>query len=450
MNTKLFGTDGIRARAGEFPLNSHAVIAIGQAIGEKLGGKVLVGQDTRMSSPWIFDLLRQGLSKTSATIEDAGVIPTPAIALLTKRSGYSGGLMISASHNPYEDNGIKVFAADGTKLNDADEAAIEKRIVELLASDMLREHTDAVPEHKISAANSTVWPERYQEILLSHFPPGQWLNGVRVVMDCANGAMSEVAPRLLMRLGAQVTVTHASPQGTNINAECGAVHMESVMASMKNASADFGMAFDGDGDRSLFVSSSGRLIDGDAVLLLMARRLKESGKLKPPAVIGTLMTNFSLERMLENEGIALTRVSVGDRYVFEEMLRSGSVLGGEPSGHIIFSDFRLSGDGLMTTLKVAEAMAAEHASFDDLTRDWVEAPQLLRNIRVREKAPLETLPAIQAKMAEVDHQLQGRGRLVVRYSGTEPVLRVMIESDDAARNERLMEELLAVICRGGL
>ncbi|MBI2149810.1 MAG: phosphoglucosamine mutase, partial [Acidobacteria bacterium] len=392
-----------------------------------------------------FDLLRQGLSKTSATIENAGVISTPAIALLTKWSGYSGGLMISASHNPYEDNGIKVFSADGTKLNDGDESAIEKRILELLASGKLREHVDAIPQQEISAVNSTVWPERYQEILLSHFPPGQWLNGVRVVMDCANGAMSEVAPRLVRRLGAQVKVTHASPQGTNINAGCGAVHMESVMASMKNASADLGVAFDGDGDRSLFVSSSGRLLDGDAVLLLMARRLKESGKLKPPAVIGTLMTNFSLEKMLKNEGVALTRVSVGDRYVFEEMLRSGSVLGGEPSGHIIFSDFRLSGDGLMTTLKVAEAMTAAHASFDDLTRDWVQAPQLLRNIRVREKAPLETLPAIQSKMIEAAHELQGCGRLVVRYSGTEPLLRVMIESDDAARNERLMEELLAVI-----
>lgn len=442
---KLFGTDGIRARAGDFPLNARALVAIGQAVGERLGGKVLIGQDTRVSSPWIFDLLKQGISKTTATIQDAGVIPTPAVALLTKWLGYSGGLMISASHNPYEDNGIKVFASDGTKLNDADEVEIESRIFELLGQDKSREQTDVVPAQTISAANTTGWPERYQEILLSHFSPGQWLSGLRVVVDCANGAMSEVAPQLLTRLGADVTLTHASPDGTNINAGCGAVHTESVMASMKNVAADFGVAFDGDGDRSLFVSGSGRLLDGDAILLLMARRLQHSGKLNPPVVIGTLMTNFSLERMLKNESIALTRVGVGDRFIFEEMLRSGSVLGGEPSGHIIFSDFRLSGDGLLTTLKVAEAMAGAQASFDDLTKDWVQSPQMLKNVRVRQRVPLDTLPAIQAKMVEVDRELQGCGRLVVRYSGTEPLLRVMIESDDAARNDRLMDELLATI-----
>jgi len=443
-STKLFGTDGIRARAGEFPLNSLAIIAIGRAIGEKLGGKIFIGQDTRMSSPWIFQLLRQGLSQTSAAVTDAGVIPTPGIALLTKSLGYSGGVMISASHNAYEDNGIKVFGADGTKLNDSDEALVEKRTFELLGSGA-QDHTDDVPQTSVSALNATGWLERYQEILLSHFPKRNWLDGMRIVLDCANGAMSEIAPRLLKKLGADVVVTHASPNGTNINAGCGAVHVEALQSMMMNASADFGVAYDGDGDRSMFMSKNSRLIDGDGILLLMARRLKKSGQLNPPVVIGTLMTNFSLERMLGNEGISLTRVSVGDRFIFEEMLRSGSRLGGEPSGHIIFSDFRLSGDGLLTTLKVAEAIASNHASFEDLTRDWIESPQLLKNIRVKNKVPLETLPAIQAKMAAVQHELQGCGRLVVRYSGTEPLLRVMIESDDAARNERLMGELLDTI-----
>jgi phosphoglucosamine mutase len=214
---------------------------------------------------------------------------------------------------------------------------------------------------------------------------------------------------------------------------------------MRAGLADFGVAFDGDGDRSMFMSGSGRLIDGDAVLLLMARRMKKSGQLHPPVVVGTLMTNFSLERMLANEGITLTRVAVGDRFIFEEMQRTNAQLGGEPSGHVIFPDFKLSGDGLLTTLKVAEAIANDRASFEDLTRDWVETPQLLKNIRVREKIPLETLPPIQAKMTEIQHELQGRGRFVVRYSGTEPLLRVMIESDDASRNDRLMEEMLAVI-----
>ena len=444
-STKLFGTDGIRARAGEFPLNSNAVVAIGRAVGEKLGGKVLVGQDTRISSPWIFGLLQQGIALTPASVTNAGVIPTPAIAVLTKSSGYSGGVMISASHNPYEDNGIKVFAADGTKLNDSDEARIEKRIAELLGSNGARESIDAVPPQKISAANSTGWLERYQEILLSHFPSKDWLGGHRIAVDCANGAMSEIAPRLLRRLGADVIVTHASPDGVNINAGCGAVHVDALRSAMSSESADFGVAYDGDGDRSMFMASNGRLIDGDGILLLMARRLKKNGQLKPPIVIGTLMTNFSLERMLGNEGISLTRVSVGDRFIFEEMRRSGSQLGGEPSGHIIFADFRLSGDGLLTTLKVAEAIASGHASFEDLTKDWVESPQLLKNVRVKRKVALEALPAIQAKMNEIQHELQGCGRLVVRYSGTEPLLRVMIESDDAARNERLMEALLATI-----
>src|SRR5215475_4323356 len=445
MNMKLFGTDSIRACAGEFPLNAAAIVAIGRAVGERLGGKVLIGQDTRVSSPWIFDLLQKGFSLTPATIQNAGVIPTPAIALLTKWLSYSGGVMISASHNPYADNGIKVFGPDGTKLKDDDEVQIEQRIHQLLSNEEDPDRVDAIPVRQISASNTTGWNERYQEILLSHFPNSDWLRGLRIVLDCANGAMSEVAPRLLTKLGADVVVMHASPNGTNINDGCGAVHVDALRAAMRTVNSDFGVAFDGDGDRSMFMSASGRLIDGDAVLLLMARRLKKLGQMSPPVVIGTLMTNFSLEKMLEHEGIALTRVAVGDRFIFEEMQRSGSPLGGEPSGHLIFSDFKLSGDGLLTTLKVAEAIATDRASFDDMTRDWIEAPQLLKNVRVRERIPLETLPAIQAKMNEVNHALHGNGRLVVRYSGTEPLLRVMIESDDATKNERLMEELLSVI-----
>ena len=445
MGTKLFGTDGIRACAGEFPLNAGTIVTIGRAIGEKLGGKVLVGQDTRVSSPWIFERLQKGFARTPATLQNAGVIPTPAVALLTKWLGYSGGVMISASHNIYTDNGIKVFGPDGTKLTDADEAEIEKRIFAMLGAEPSYERTDKVPDRVVTARNDTGCPERYQEILLEHFPKSDWLRGLRIVVDCANGAMSEVAPRLLTKLGADVVVTHAWPTGTNINDACGAVHVDALRAAMRAGLSDFGVAFDGDGDRSMFMSSSGRLIDGDAVLLLMARRMKRNGQLHPPVVVGTLMTNFSLERMLENEGITLSRVAVGDRFIFEEMRRTNAQLGGEPSGHVIFPDFKLSGDGLLTTLKVAEAIANDRASFEDLTRDWVETPQLLKNVRVREKVPLDTLPAIQAKMAEIHHELQGHGRLVVRYSGTEPLLRVMIESDDANRNDRLMEEMLTVI-----
>jgi phosphoglucosamine mutase len=453
MNSKLFGTDGIRSRAGDFPLNASAVRAIGQAIGERLSGRLLVGYDTRISSPWILGLLMEGIHCTSAVIDDAGVIPTPAIALLVKSGSYSGGIMISASHNPFEDNGIKVFSADGTKLSDAAESEIEQRVFQLLSAGSagFDKQRNTVPEAKIAGANSTKFPELYLEKLKSHFNSGQWLHGLHIVVDCANGALSAVAPALLKRLGANVTVIHADPTGRNINADCGAVHLDSLIDAVKRTPCDFGVAFDGDGDRSLFVSGSGRRIDGDAVLLLMARRMR------PAAVVGTSMTNYALEQMLKKEQIALTRVDVGDRFIFEEMRRTGAngadganegrreMLGGEPSGHIIFPDFDLSGDGLLTALKVAQVLVESKLSLDEMCRDWVPAPHLLKGVRVEKKVPLDQLPRLQAKIAEIDRALTGRGRLVVRYSGTEPLLRVMVESDDAKRNEMFMEQLIAVI-----
>ena len=439
---KLFGTDGIRNRAGEFPLNAAAIIAIGQAIGERLGGPVLVGQDTRVSSPWILDLLVQGIGRSKvAKAETAGVIPTPAVALLTRSHSFAGGIMISASHNPFEDNGIKVFSGDGTKLKDNVEEQIERRILELLPKGA-EAQTDSVPEAGYSqGSRRTPWIDRYQELLLSNFPRGQWLKGMGVVADCANGAMCVVAPAVLEQLGASVRVICANPTGKNINADCGAVHPEALAAGMRDGVSDLGVAFDGDGDRSLFVSKSGRLVDGDAVLLVMARRLK------PARVIGTSMTNYALEKTLEAQGTALKRVAVGDRYIFEEMQRSGAALGGEPSGHIIFADFRLSGDGLLTTLKLAQAMVEAGMSLDDLTQDWIPAPQLLKGVRMTQRIPLETMAALQGTMREANAVLQNCGRLVVRYSGTEPLLRVMIESDDSKRNEEWMVRLLAAIHR---
>jgi len=436
---KLFGTDGIRNRAGEFPLNAAAIIAIGQAIGERLGGPVLVGQDTRVSSPWILELLIQGIARSKvAKAETAGVIPTPAVALLTRSHSFAGGVMISASHNPFEDNGIKVFSRDGTKLKDDVEEEIERRILELLPKGA-EAHADAVPEGGYSQVGKTSWIERYQELLLSHFPGERWMKGMHVVADCANGAMSVVAPEVLEQLGASVRVICASPNGKNINADCGAVHPEALRAGMSDGTSDLGVAFDGDGDRSMFISKRGRLVDGDAVLLVMARRMK------PSSVVGTSMTNYALEKTLEAQGIALTRVAVGDRYIFEEMQRNGAALGGEPSGHIIFSDFRLSGDGLLTTLKLAQAMVDSRRSLDDLTQDWIPAPQLLKGVRMARRIPLETMTSLQGTMREADAVLQSCGRLVVRYSGTEPLLRVMIESDDASRNEEWMMKLLAAI-----
>ena len=436
---ELFGTDGIRARAGEFPLNAAAIPAIGQAIGEKLGGAVLVGEDTRVSSPWILNLLIAGILQSGvSTVEMAGVIPTPAIALLTRSYSFAGGIMISASHNPFEDNGIKVFSGDGTKLTEDVEAEIERRILELLSSGA-EAGTDQIADADRLLNRETAWTERYQQLLLSHFPKGKWLSEIQVIADCANGAMSGIAPAVLKTLGADVRVICASPDGRNINADCGAVHMSALASAMKDETADFGVAFDGDGDRSLFVSRSGKLVDGDAVMLVMVRTIR------PLAVVGTSMTNYAFEKMMEGEGIGLTRVAVGDRYVFEEMQRSGATLGGEPSGHIIFSDFGLSGDGLLTTLKVAQAIVETGQSLDELTRDWVPAPQLLKGARVSRKIPLEEMSTLQAAMRDANTVLDGCGRLVVRYSGTEPLLRVMIESDDANRNDMWMKKLLAAI-----
>jgi phosphoglucosamine mutase len=435
---KLFGTDGIRTRAGSFPLNSASIPAIGQAIGEALRGHILAGQDTRASSPWILRLLTQGIERSgTSTIESAGVIPTPAVALLTRSQAFAGGVMISASHNPFEDNGIKVFSHDGTKLTDEVEAGLERRILELLPAGA-DSTSDTVPASNTDWL-ATSWLKRYEELLIAHFPGGRWLRGKRIVVDCANGAMSIAAPALLRALGAEVHSIFADPTGMNINSGCGAVHPDALIETMKTARADFGVAFDGDGDRSLFASGSGKLVDGDAVLLVIARQMK------PSHVVGTSMTNYALEKKLESEGIALTRVAVGDRYVFEEMQRSGASLGGEPSGHIIFSDFRLSGDGLLTTLKLAQAIVTSGKSLDDLTQDWIPAPQTLKGVRVARRVPLDEMSRLQTVMRDARAVLDGCGRLVVRYSGTEPLLRVMIESDDAGRNQEWMEKLLRAV-----
>jgi len=436
---KLFGTDGIRTRAGSFPLNQAAILAIGQAIGEELVGRILVGEDTRISSPWILNLVIDGIRRSGKSEgEWAGVIPTPAVALLTRSHSFAGGVMISASHNPFEDNGIKVFAQDGTKLTDDVEERIEQRVAQLLPSGA-ETITDSVPESNPAAAMNTPWRRPYEELLLSHFPTGQWLKGKRIIADCANGAMSAVAPNVLRALGADVRLICASTNGRDINKNCGAVHPEALVSAMKADEADFGVAFDGDGDRSLFVSQSGKLVDGDAVLLVMSRRMK------PSRIVGTSMTNYALEKTLESEGIGLTRVAVGDRYIFEEMQRGGAALGGEPSGHVIFSDFGLSGDGLLTTLKLSRVIVESGESLDNLISDWIPAPQLLKGVRVNRRVPLEQMERLQASMREAETVLDGCGRLVVRYSGTEPLLRVMIESDDARRNDEWMSRLLRAI-----
>ncbi len=439
---QLFGTDGIRGEARTFPLDASTLPLIGQAIGERLGGRILIGRDPRESGPEMLDLLTVGIEAGGAKTEDAGVVPTPAIALLASNSDLAGGIMISASHNPYKDNGIKVFGSDGRKLDDAAEDAIEARVATLQLDRTIR--TEPRSKQRVGTGDPR-WLRRYGQLLAGRFEQCKWLEGLHLTLDCANGSMSPTAPEFLKGLGATITAIHSEPNGTNINVDCGAVHPESLVETVRDNGSDLGVAYDGDGDRSIFASSSGRLIDGDAVLLVMSRLLRRKEQLIPPVVVGTAMTNFNLERSLASDGVSLVRVGVGDRHIFREMLARGAHLGGEPSGHTIFSDFGLSGDGLLTTLKLCEAMVMNEASLDELTTDWSPAPQLLRNIAVAERVPLETIPAIGRKIDRISRTLAGRGRIVVRYSGTEPLLRVMVESDSASLNEACATDLIEVV-----
>jgi phosphoglucosamine mutase len=372
----LFGTDSIRGRASESPLDPTTLPLIGRAIAEQLQGRVLIGRDTRESGPGILDLLESGIEAGGGSVEDAGVLPTPAIALLSRESEVMGGIVISASHNPFKDNGIKVFGNDGRKLDDAEEAAIEARVEQLGSPASGRGPTatrPSPPGPMRPQEPDSRWKRRYLELLRTRFPDQKWMEGMHLTLDCANGAMSEVAPEFLRSIGAKVSLIHGTPDGTNINAACGAVHPDSLIREVVANGSDLSVAYDGDGDRAMFVSSTGRLVDGDAVLLVMSRILQRSRALVPPVVVGTSMTNYNLERILADEGVTLVRVGVGDRYIFGEMLTCGAHLGGEPSGHVIFSDYRLSGDGLLTTLKLCEALVSEGTSLDQLTRDWTPA-----------------------------------------------------------------------------
>ena len=443
--TKLFGTDGIRGVAGEAPLDTRTIFAVGRAVGEFLrgagntSGKVLLGEDTRESSPWVSAYLAGGLRAAGIECVSAGILPTPGVAQLVRRDQFAAGLMVSASHNPYRDNGIKLIGPNGMKLPDETEAHIEERIHALLVPPTAGLGSNLVPQKQKLPVEPGL-AEEYIE-LLRKAVAGLDLSGLRLVVDCANGAASQVAPELLRRLGAQVTPIHAAPDGKNINLDCGALHPEALAAKVKEVGAEAGVAFDGDADRAMLVSSTGRVVDGDGVLLAAARWMKDNGTLKGGAVIGTVMANLGLEVALREAGLALVRTAVGDRYVLEEMLRRGANLGGEQSGHVIFLDDSPAGDGLLTALKMLRIVRERGASLDELTADLKVFPQVLKNVRVGKKVPLEQLPAVQQAIREAEAALGKRGRVVVRYSGTEPLLRVMVEAESQADVDRWTEEI---------
>jgi phosphoglucosamine mutase len=434
MSTKpeLFGTDGIRGVAGEYPLDPATIAKIGGALGAVLKDgampvRVVLGKDTRESKDWISRALASGLAVSGAEVLDVGVITTPGVAYLTKRDSFSAGVMVSASHNPYQDNGIKVFSPAGTKLPLERELQIEARIKTMHDAPAIRED---------AARSVPVCVDEYVEYLVSMIPPGVDLSRFRLVVDCANGSASRIAPLLLSRLGIAARLLNAEPNGKNINLNCGSLHPEGLVEAMGAAGADLGVAFDGDADRAIFVTSAGRIADGDHVLYAIAPFFDRLGSLKGRAVVGTLMTNLALELALAEQKIGLKRTSVGDKYVLEEMLKSGISLGGEASGHIIFSDLSLAGDGMITLLEVLRLLATSGQSFDELLRRYQPFPQLIRNVRVREKPPLEAIPSVAKAITDCCLKLGERGRVVVRYSGTEPLARVMVEGEDAAVVEK--------------
>ena len=426
---KLFGTDGIRAIAGQAPLDKPTIYAIGVALATKLAEahkpvRVIMGMDTRESGPWIAATLTAGLRAAGADVASAGVLTTPAIAFLAHTHGFSAGVVISASHNPWQDNGIKIFGHDGYKLPDNTELAIEHEIARVLATNPTLPSDPPLPE------TNDAYRLDYIRFLLDAVP-GISLDNRSVVIDCANGAASTVAPQLFDSLHGTVQVTHASPNGRNINEHCGALHPEIVAAQVKVAGASIGFTFDGDADRAMFADEHGNVLNGDAVLLLCARDLQARGELAHNLVVATTMSNMGLEAAFARSGIRMLRAPVGDKYVLEEMRNSGASLGGEQSGHILFPAKATTGDGLLTALLVLDVVHRSGKTLSQLIADLTNYPQIILNVKVREKLPLNTFPAIAAAIAAAETDLATTGRVVIRYSGTEALARVMIEAESA-------------------
>ncbi|HXB62958.1 MAG TPA: phosphoglucosamine mutase [Acidobacteriaceae bacterium] len=431
---KLFGTDGIRAVAGQPPLDAKTIYAIGLALAHSLtnGAKprIVIGMDTRESSAWITAAITAGLEAGGATVESAGVITTPAIAFLTAKHGFSAGIVISASHNPWEDNGIKLFGSDGYKLADAIELAIEEEIFKHLetaqAPDLAKLTAPAVNEADRA---------EYVRFLLSAVP-NLSLDGKKIVVDCANGAASSVAPQLFAELKGTVFITHASPDGRNINEHCGALHPEVVAKEVVKHKADLGITFDGDADRALFADAQGNVVNGDAVVLLAARDLQARGLLAGNVVVTTTMSNMGLEAALKRSGIRMLRAPVGDKYVLEEMRKSKAALGGEQSGHILFPSLATTGDGLLTALLLLDLIHRSDKSLSELKSDLKVFPQVIVNVKVREKKLLEEIPSVAATIRAAEAELADSGRVVIRYSGTEALARVMIEAESEEAMKR--------------
>jgi phosphoglucosamine mutase len=439
---QLFGTDGIRGVAGEFPLTMESTYLIGRALGHDLmrgtgTPQAAMGQDTRESSAWIADRVAAGMAAVGVVVHSAGVITTPGVAYLARSRGFAAGVVISASHNPWMDNGIKVFSGDGFKLTDARELAIEKEIFALLGKPGAADDT-ALRIAGPSLPGETGLRKAYIQSLAASVSSD--LSRLRVLVDCANGAATAEAPELFRSLGIQATFTHVTPDGKNINDGCGALHPETLGRTVAESDGkfDLGVTFDGDADRALFCDGEGRVVNGDGVLLLTARDLQARGKLNASTVVATTMSNMGVEIALKRSGIGMLRANVGDKYVLEEMLKTGATLGGEQSGHIIFRDGdATTGDGLLTALRVMDVIVRREQSLAELVSDLKVFPQKIQNVRVREKIPFAQVPQVKRAIEAAERELDGNGRVVVRYSGTEALARVMVEADSEEKMQAL-------------
>jgi phosphoglucosamine mutase len=440
---RLFGTDGVRGKAGDFPLDPPTVRRLGGALARALAPAtgtpaLLAGRDTRESGSWIERELAAGIRSQGGTMVSAGIVPTPAIAYLTPRLGFTAGVVISASHNPFDDNGIKVFSGAGEKFTERLEGQVEA---------IVDDGSWSIAEGEAGAVEVLDYRERYvehlKEILGGAGPSAH--AGIRIAVDCANGATVSVAPRVFRELGIDAAFIGVEPDGRNINLACGSTHPERLSQMVAADGYRLGIAYDGDGDRAIFVDASGRVVDGDAVMLMCARQMKAEGRLRGDAVVATVMSNIGLELALREAGIEMVRTAVGDKYVMEEMARRGLALGGEQSGHVIFSDYLFTGDGIATSLNVLRTMAATGRELADLASQLTAYPQVLLNLRVQQKVDLKTIPAVAAVIDSVEQRLAGHGRLLVRYSGTEPLLRVMLEGRDREEIRRWGQEVIDAV-----
>jgi len=441
MAKELFGTDGIRGVPGTPPLDDATLYATGRALGASLKrehgyANVLIGMDTRESGPHIAALLAAGLSEAGASVAFAGIITTPGVACLVRQNDFQAGVVISASHNPFHDNGVKLFSHAGMKFPDAVEEELE--------ADIFKHRNETPPKNPAHLTADESLDAEYLEFLRSRIVPGANLKGLRIVLDCANGAAYKLGPELFRSLGADVIAMGTEPDGRNINAGCGSLHLEGLQKRVAQEKAQLGVAFDGDADRSLFVCDSGRVVNGDGVLLAAARFLKMQNKLKGDRVVATSMSNLGLERILARENITLARTNVGDRYVLEEMLRGNNVLGGEQSGHIIFLEDSPAGDGLLTAVKIA-SLVSFCGKLEHLITGLKDYPQLIVNVKVKTKPPLDSIPEVARALAEAQSALGENGRIVLRYSGTEPLARVMVEAEHQTDVDRFSQSLASAL-----